>query len=95
MASIDIRVGNQNFLVKSDVSEEHLGEVAQIVQNKIVDLMQESGMTATKAAVLAAVEFASQMVKDQHQLDNYRGTLLAKASDILEKIERELAPAPH
>jgi len=49
-------------------------------------------MSATKIALLAAMEFASQSLEGKQQLETYRATLLEKAGDILERIERELTP---
>lgn len=93
MASIDIHIANQKFIVKGDDGDAHLAEVAQALQARIDSLCDEHpGMTAAKVALLAAVEFASQAIKGRHQVEDYRSTILLKAGDILERIERELAP---
>jgi cell division protein ZapA (FtsZ GTPase activity inhibitor) len=93
VASIDIHIANQKFIVKGDDGDAHLAEVATQVQNKIDSLIVEHPtMTAAKVALLAAVEFASQAIKGRNQVDDYRGSILLKAGDILDRIERELAP---
>lgn len=94
MATIDVHIGNQKYSIKSDGDKSHLESVAHKLQDKIESLREEyPSMTATKVALLAAVEFASQTLQSQAQVEDYRASLLSKASDILERIERELAPA--
>ena len=93
MASIDIHIANQKYVVKGDDGDAHLAEVAGLVQQRINALMIEHPlMTAPKIALLAAVEFASSAIKGKQQMEDYRATLLSKAGDILDRIERELTP---
>ncbi|MBY0370821.1 cell division protein ZapA [bacterium] len=93
MASIDIHIGNQKFSIRGDADNEHLHTVADMVQEKMQELMAEHPtMSATKVALLAAMEFASESVKGRRQLEDYRATLLEKTGHILDRIERELTP---
>lgn len=93
MASIDIRIAKQSFVVKGTDGGAPLSEVADRVQNKIDALLIEHpGMTAAKVALLAAMEFASEAIEGRRIMDDYRNTILSKAGEILERIERELTP---
>ncbi len=96
MATIDLHIANQKYTVKSDVAEAHLRDVATQLQEKIdAILVDHPGTAATKVALLAAVEFASRAIQGKRQVEDYRSTLLSKAGDILDRIERELTPPAH
>lgn len=96
MPSIELHISNQKYVVKSDAGDEHLTDVAAEVQRKIESILaSHPGTAATKVALLAAVEFASQAIKGRKQVEDYRSTLLTKAGDILDRIEKELSPPAH
>ena len=91
MASAEIELGRHKFLVNSDLDQVHLDRVASLVQTKITTLLESSAVDETKAAVLAAVEFASQGLRAEEKVETYRGQILKKASSILERLENEIS----
>lgn len=95
MNAIEITIGTQKYVVKGEESEEHLREVAELVKRKVDSLRKKNGaLTPQKAAMLAAFDFASDTIKGRKKAVDYRATILSKAGEILEKVEKELASGP-
>lgn len=96
MPSIEFSVGNQKYVVKSDESEEHLREVAELVRRKVETLRKKNqNISLQKAAMLAAFDFASTAIKGKKKTVEARSLLLAKAEAALEFIQEELNDRPH
>ncbi len=94
MASIDIQISNQKYVVRGDEADANLDQIARLVQSKINSLQQEHpNLTSTKVALLAAIEFASQSLQERHHFEGFREQVLSKAGEILDRIERELTPS--
>ncbi len=95
MASIEIFIHNHSFNIRSDEKEAHLAEVKRLVQSEIKSIIEaHPRMVPAEVAVLAAVEFSSRFLHARAQVEIQKETLLSRAGDILERIERELNP-PH
>lgn len=95
MAAIEFSIGNQKYVVKSDESEEHLREVAELVRRKVESLRKRNdSLTLQKAAMLAAFDFASTSIKNKKRSAESRSKLLAKAESVLEKIQEEIDERP-
>ena len=89
--SIDILIGNQRYELKGTESEEHLREVAELVRRRVEGMKKKSaGLTLQKAAMLAAFDFASDLIKARKKSSDYRSTILAKAQGLLERAELTL-----
>lgn len=96
MASIEFSIGNSKFVVKSDESEEHLREVAELVRRKVESLRKRANSsTLHKAAILAAFDFASTTIKTKRKSSEARAQLLTKTESILGKLQSELGDTPH
>ena len=92
MASIELTIGTQKYVLRGDETDEHLREVAELVRRKIDALRKKSpSLSLQKASMLAAFDFASQMIKGRKKALDYRSELVAKASQLLQKVESELA----
>jgi cell division protein ZapA (FtsZ GTPase activity inhibitor) len=93
MALIEIRIHQQSYEIKSDETPEHLSEVAAMVQSKVDALLaQHPRLAPAQVALLAAAEFSSKWIRAREQVESHRNTLLSKAGDILDRIEKELSP---
>lgn len=95
MAAIEFSIGNQKYVVKSDESEEHLREVAELVRRKVESIRKKNdSLTLQKAAMLAAFDFASSSIKGKKRSAENRSKLLAKAESVLQKIQEEIEERP-
>ena len=91
MNSIDILIGNQKYELKGNESQEHLEEVAQMVRRRVESLKKKnSSITLQKAAMLAAFDFASDLIKAKRKSSEHRAIVLSKAQKLLEKLEWDL-----
>ena len=90
--SIEINIGNHRYVLKSEEPEEHLREVTEMVRRRIETIRKKStSNTIQKAAIIAAFDLASDLIKAKRRSGDYRSKILAKANSLLEKVERELA----
>lgn len=91
MNTIDILIGNQRYELKGNESEEHLEEVAQMVRRKVDSLRKKSpSLSLQKAAMLAAFDLASELIKAKKKSSDHRAMVLSKAQKLLEKVEWDL-----
>jgi cell division protein ZapA (FtsZ GTPase activity inhibitor) len=94
MNTIDILIGNQRYELKGNESQEHLEEVAQMVRRRVESLKKKnSSITLQKAAMLAAFDFASEVIKAKKKSSEHRSAVLSKAQKLLEKVEWDLQSA--
>jgi cell division protein ZapA (FtsZ GTPase activity inhibitor) len=94
MNTIDILIGNQRYELKGNESQEHLEEVAQMVRRRVESLKKKnSAITLQKAAMLAAFDFASEVIKAKKKSSEHRSAVLSKAQKLLEKVEWDLQSA--
>lgn len=92
MKSIEISIGNQKYILRGDQEEEHLKDVAELVRRKIEALKKQSPqLSLQKISMLAAFDFASQLIEGKKKSLEGRAEIVARASHLLEKIESELA----
>lgn len=93
MPSIDISICGQKYVLKSEESEEHLREVAELVRRKVESIRKKNGsLTLQKVAMLAAFDFASSSIKGRKKALQYKNNVLSKAHDCLKKVQLELSP---
>ncbi|NBW98292.1 cell division protein ZapA [bacterium] len=91
MNTIDILIGNQRYELKGNESPEHLEEVAQIVRRRVDSLRKKNpSLSLQKAAILAAFDLASDLIKAKRKSSDHRSAVLAKAQKLLEKVEWDL-----
>ncbi len=92
MASIEISITGQKFLLKGEDSEDHLREVGEMVRRKVENIRKERPhLGIHKAAMLAAFDFASESIKGRKKAVEYRTNILTKANELLHRIESELS----
>jgi cell division protein ZapA (FtsZ GTPase activity inhibitor) len=94
MAAIEIQIHSQTYTIKSDTAPKQLERIRKTVQAKIESLLeQHPTLTATQAALLAAVEFSHENFESEQKRRAYRDAIVEKAGHLLERIEKELSPA--
>lgn len=89
--SIDILIANQRYTLKSEETPEHLREVAEMVKRKVESTKKKSPThSIQKAAMLAAFDLASDLIKAKKKTVQSRANIVAKAHQLLLKVENEL-----
>ncbi len=91
MASIEISVGNHKYVLRGEESDEHLHEVAELVRRRVEAIKKRyPSLSLQKASMLAAFDMASSLIKSKRKAVDYRSAVLAKAGQLLERVELEL-----
>lgn len=91
MNSIEIKIADQKLVLKGDEAPEHLEEVADLVRRRVDTIVRKNPtISLQKAGLLAALDFASHLIKGQRQAAEYRSAVVAKTSLLLDRVELEL-----
>ena len=71
---VRVRILEHEYLVKSDEDEDRVHEIAKFVNNKLLDIMNDSnGLSERKTAILAAFHIANdyfQLLKERGDMTN-------------------------
>lgn len=93
--SIEIEIGNQNYFIRGTETEEHLREVAHLVRRKIESIRKNDPKASLQmATTLAAFDLASELIQRSRKSQDYRSTILSKASQLLDRVQLELSTKP-
>jgi cell division protein ZapA len=91
ITTIELTICGQKYVLKSEESEEHLREVAELVRRKVENIKKKNPtLSLQKTAMLAAIDFASCSIKGRKKALDYRSTILSKAQQLLERVQNEL-----
>lgn len=95
MNSIEISIGSSKYVIKSEDSKENLREVAELVKRKVEGIKKrQPSLTLQKATILAAFDFASEMISSRRKSTDYRSKILQKAETLLRKVETQIESSP-
>ena len=73
MNSIELNIGSARYVLKGEESEEHLREVAEMVRRRVEGLKKKTpSLTLQKVAMLAAFDFASDVIKSRKKSSGLR-----------------------
>ena len=71
---VRVRILEHEYLIKSDEDEDRVHEIAKFVNNKLLDIMNDSnGLSERKTAILAAFHIANdyfQLLKERGDMAN-------------------------
>ncbi len=96
MPKIDIKIAGLNYILNSDESPEHLDEVAHLVQKRVENILKKNPkLDIARATMLAAFDFASQLVKGNKRSGEFKSGVLTKAKLLLDKVEKDLGQRPN
>ena len=91
----EISVGNAKYVLRSDESQVHLDQVVELVEDAVTALRDKNpSMSMQNAAILAACDLASQLIRGKQQARAYQTAVLDRAGKLLEKVEKELVRKP-
>jgi len=95
MASIDIRIADVAFTLRSDESEAHVQEVADLVSRRVESLRRKHPAASLhQLALLAALDFASHVIKGSRGHAEFRSAISARTRVALDKVEALLRQRP-
>lgn len=89
MNQTEIRVAGQVFEIRSEKSPDHLEEVVGMVEMRIHRFLgPHAGLP--KAAILAAVELASELLNERQRVKEFQEDVAVKAEKLLHQVESKL-----
>ncbi len=92
MSKIEIEIGGQQYVLRGEETEDHLREVADLVKKRVAALRKKTPtLSLQKASILAAFDFASQVIKGSKKSADYKSAVLTKAKLLLDRVETELS----
>jgi len=93
MPKIEIEIAGHPYVLKSDECPEHLEEVTHLVKKRVEILLKKNPkLGVNRATMLAAFDFASQLVKSTKKGTEFKSGVLTKAKLLLARVEKELTP---
>lgn len=73
---ITVNIANQSYTIVADESDEYIQKLSNMVDKKMKEILNTNDRTSvTMAAVLAALDFCDENLKNQKTSDNLRGQL--------------------
>ena len=85
---VRVRILDQEYLIKSDESEERVQEIAQFVNEKLREIRDNTDrITETKAAILAAFHIASEYFQELKNQDDLKKDVQERARSLNYRID--------
>ncbi|GIW40497.1 MAG: hypothetical protein KatS3mg076_1074 [Candidatus Binatia bacterium] len=88
--SVDVKILGQTFTVATDEEEEHIRKVAQLVDARLREASSGGAVSTFRAAILAALNIAS----DYEKLRLRHAELERALEAIAARLERSLGDSP-
>jgi cell division protein ZapA len=89
--STEVRILGKNYSVRSEFDDRFTNETAELVNARVRELIQKMGPISTeKIAVLAAMNFAGELLKAQREAEEQRKFLIAKTEKLIKLIDSQL-----
>ena len=85
---VRVRILDQEYLIKSDESEERVQEIAQFVNEKLREIRDNTDrFSETKAAILAAFHIASEYFQELKNQDDLKKDVQERARSLNYRID--------
>lgn len=92
MPNLEVKIANQNYVLKSDETEDHLRETTDLVKKKIESLLKKDpALPLHKATMLVAFDLASHSIKGRKKALEYRNAVVGKAQNLIDRVQSELS----
>jgi cell division protein ZapA len=89
--SVTVRIAGDEHVIRSNAKPEHTIKCADLVSSRIEDIRQRAGLLEThKAAILAALSLADELLQAQAQDGRTEEGLGVRAATLTQRIERAL-----
>ena len=87
----EIKILGKSYAVRSDVDDRFVEETADLVDQKMRELLSKSGaLSAERVAVLTAMNFAGQLLRERRTSTRLRSTFRERAQKLMKMIEEAL-----
>lgn len=91
LQSVTVRIAGEEYVIRSNAKPEYTLKCADLVSTRIEDIRGRAGMLEThKAAILAALSLADELLQVQEQDGGVSSELGGRAQSLVDKIERAL-----
>lgn len=87
----EVSIMGQKFMVRSDSSEDYLSKVADYVDKKLSEVMENTqSVSSLNVAILAAMNIADEYFKYQKNREERLGIVENKIKDLIELVDLQL-----
>lgn len=84
-----VEIAGEEYSIRSDASREYTLECARHVNEAIGEIMSRGNLVEVhKAAILAALALADQLLQSRRDLDRLRSDMATRSARLLAEIER-------
>lgn len=88
MKQIKVKIYDQEYVVKSEESEEQLNRIAAYVNGKLKEIQDNTeGLSEKKMAILVALNIASEYFQAVKERDALSGNIRQKTQNLINNIE--------
>ena len=89
--SVEIKVFNQTYAVKTDAEEDHIQEVARYVNEKMEEVLKKTRSVSTlNVAILTALNIADDLLREKKKRMALVEEVEMKSKDLAEKIDMKI-----
>jgi len=89
--SVEIKVFNQTYTVKTDAEEDHIQEVARYVNEKMEEVLKKTRSVSTlNVAILTALNIADDLLREKKKRMALVEEVEMKSKDLAEKIDMKI-----
>lgn len=87
----EVHIMGQKFMVRSDSSDDYIGKVANYVDKKMNEVMENTqSVSSLNVAILAAMNIADEYFKYQRDREERLGIVENKIKDLIELVDLQL-----
>jgi cell division protein ZapA len=92
MEPVRVKIRNQEYLIVCDEDKEKAHRIAEFVNDKLKEVEEEAnGLSEKKAAILAALNIASEYFELLKQRDQILGTVRQKTRALIKTIDSAIS----
>jgi cell division protein ZapA len=91
---VTVEIAGEQYNIRAQASPEYTKECAAYVDRTLSEIMRQGSLIqAHKAAILAALALADELLQTRRELDSLRSELSRRAGGLSEQIEDTLSAA--
>lgn len=88
MKQIKVRIYDQEYVVKSEESEDHLNRIADFINDKLKEIQDNSeGLSEKKMAILVALNIASEYFQVMKERDDLLVNIRQRTEALVNNID--------
>lgn len=91
--SVTVRIAGEEHTLRSTVAPEYTLRCAELLDGKIQEIRDASGLAEThRAVILAALSVTDRYLQTKDELDRLRREVTSRSMNLVKRIEEELDP---